>query len=155
MKIGEGKWRKFILNDKVQKYFMNRILKIIFLDLESMCMSVLPACTYVHHIHTWCPWRPEEVVWVPGTGVTMWVLGIKPGSSERTIGVLNHWAILTAPNLLTFCVCEELVGGDKVALCIPSWYGAHYVAKQASNLQRSVCLYLQSATIKGMCHHKH
>lgn len=48
---------------------MNKTLKINFLDLESMCMSVLPACTYVHHMHTWCPWRPEEVVWVPRTGV--------------------------------------------------------------------------------------
>jgi hypothetical protein len=36
-----------------------------------------------------CPWKSEEGIRSPGTGVpdplqaTKWVLGIKPGSSER------------------------------------------------------------------------
>ena len=30
----------------------------------------LPTHMYVHHTHTWCPWRPEEEVKPPEIGVT-------------------------------------------------------------------------------------
>jgi hypothetical protein len=33
-------------------------------------MNVLPACTYVCHMHDWYPWRPEEIIRAPETGVT-------------------------------------------------------------------------------------
>lgn len=33
-------------------------------------MCVLPTYKYVHHMHTWCPWRSEENVGSPGTIVT-------------------------------------------------------------------------------------
>jgi hypothetical protein len=39
-----------------------------------MYMSVLSACVSVHHMHAWCPQRPEEGIGSPGTGVTMWLL---------------------------------------------------------------------------------
>lgn len=32
-------------------------------------MSVLSACVYVHHVHTWCLRRLEEDPGRPGTGV--------------------------------------------------------------------------------------
>lgn len=35
-----------------------------------MSRSVLPACTYVYHIHAWHPQRSEETVRSTGTGVT-------------------------------------------------------------------------------------
>lgn len=35
-----------------------------------MCMHVLPANMFVHHMHVWYPWRPEEGIVCPGTRVT-------------------------------------------------------------------------------------
>lgn len=32
-------------------------------------MDVLPAHMYVHHVHAWCPWRSEDEVGFPKTGV--------------------------------------------------------------------------------------
>ena len=57
-----------------------------------MCMSVLPACMYVHHVHAWCPKRSEEDPGSPETGVTgsCKELGIKPRSSARAASALNH-----------------------------------------------------------------
>lgn len=34
-----------------------------------MCMGVLAVCTFVHHLHAYCPWRPEESMGSPGTGI--------------------------------------------------------------------------------------
>lgn len=33
-------------------------------------MVILPECVFVSHIGAWCPWRPEEGVRCPWTGVT-------------------------------------------------------------------------------------
>lgn len=30
------------------------------LCLYFIYMSFLTTCIYVHHVHTWCPWRPED-----------------------------------------------------------------------------------------------
>lgn len=35
-----------------------------------MCTGVLPLCLPIHHMHAWCPQRPEEDAGSPGTGVT-------------------------------------------------------------------------------------
>lgn len=42
------------------------VLKFLFYFI---CGSVLPAHTYVHQVHSWCPWRPEECTGSPGTGI--------------------------------------------------------------------------------------
>lgn len=35
-----------------------------------MCMSVLPACIYVYHVHAWHSQRPKESIRSTGIGVT-------------------------------------------------------------------------------------
>lgn len=35
-----------------------------------MCMSVWAASMSMYHMHAWCPWKAEEGVGFPGTGVT-------------------------------------------------------------------------------------
>jgi hypothetical protein len=53
-----------------------------------MYMSVLLMCTCVHHVHTWCLWRPEDCVSSPVTGVTD---GCKAASGcweQNLVGVL-------------------------------------------------------------------
>ena len=53
-----------------------------------MCLCVLPACMYVHHVCSWCLWRPEEHIcsskleWQTVVGCHMDV-GTEPGSSTR------------------------------------------------------------------------
>jgi hypothetical protein len=39
-----------------------------FIYFYLMCMNVLPPCMYVHHMHAWCPQRPEEGIECPETG---------------------------------------------------------------------------------------
>ena len=58
-------------------------------------MGVLPTCMSVHHVHSWCPQRPEDSVKSSGTGATddckpLWKLGIDSGSSGRADSTLNH-----------------------------------------------------------------
>lgn len=60
-----------------------------------MHMDVLPEGISVYHLCAWCPWRPEEGIRCPVTGVPdgfepMEVLGIDPWSSGRATSVLNH-----------------------------------------------------------------
>ena len=42
----------------------------LFKSLNFMCMNVLLACMYVHHVSTCCPWSSEEGIRSPGTAVT-------------------------------------------------------------------------------------
>ena len=53
-------------------------------------MSLLPACTYVHHMHAWCLQRPEAGVGSTETWAIvirhMWVLGTRSGSSQGVAG---------------------------------------------------------------------
>ena len=93
------------------------ILLVIFMELKKIyfyvfCMSVLPACTYVHHTHAWCLERPEAGVGSPETGVTvvrhMWVLGTESGSSGVAAGagalvaLVEDWgSIGVSPSSLT------------------------------------------------------
>lgn len=54
---------------------------LVILKIYFIWMNVLPSCTYVNHMHAWCPKRPEEDTKSSGTWVrrwlwvTMWVLG--------------------------------------------------------------------------------
>lgn len=43
-----------------------------------MCTSVVPACTYVHCVHAWCPCKPEEGIISSGTGATGHCKGPSP-----------------------------------------------------------------------------
>lgn len=61
-----------------------------------MCLSVLPPCMFVYHMHAWCQKSLEEEVEFLGVGITyscepfiMRVLGIEPEFSART-NVLNR-----------------------------------------------------------------
>jgi hypothetical protein len=51
-------------------YFKKLFLFKIYLFYYFVCMSVLPACMFVHHMHVWCPMRSEEGAGVPGIGVS-------------------------------------------------------------------------------------
>lgn len=57
----------------------------LFLDLFQFKLGIhmcVPLCEYVHVSAGACPWRPEDVIWSPGAGVTsvcelisvLWVL---------------------------------------------------------------------------------
>ena len=52
------------------------------------------------------------------TAVTMWVLGIEPGTSRGAVYTLNHWAIFPDPGRIYFCltVSENLAHGLLVSL---------------------------------------
>lgn len=58
---------------------------------------VLPVCMSAHYACAWYPWKPEEGVWSPGTGVSdrepprgCWE--IEPKSSAGAASALNHRA---------------------------------------------------------------
>ena len=50
----------------------------------------LPACVYVYHASTWCPWRPEEDTGFPRTGVI--------GAYELPCG---YWTFCKTSNTLS------------------------------------------------------
>lgn len=67
----------------------------------TMCMNVLPACMYVHHMDARCPWKSEEGIGSPGTGVTGSELHVHAGNPIQVLGratyVLNCWTNSLAP----------------------------------------------------------
>lgn len=69
-----------------------------------MCLSIVFACMSVDHIPSWCPWRLQEGIRFPGTGVTngrgsMWVLGIEHESCARAASALNCWLSVQPPRM--------------------------------------------------------
>lgn len=59
-----------------------------------MCLSVLAALVYVHHMHAWCPRRPQETIEFPGAGLTdrcavLGMLRIELRSSASAVSVLR------------------------------------------------------------------
>lgn len=59
-----------------------------------MCVSVLPACLLMYHVHAGCLQWPEEGIIFPRIGVKdscepPWILGIKPGSSVKVVSALG------------------------------------------------------------------
>lgn len=76
----------FLLSFKKKKFY-------------ALCEGVWPAFISVHHMHAWCPWRPEQAVRFPWTRVTdgwmlLWVLGIEPRSCRRAAGHLSSPSLL-------------------------------------------------------------
>lgn len=65
--------------------------------------SILPTCVSVHPVHNWCPWKPEEIIRFPRTGVRdsceppcgCWE--IEPRCS-RVVSALNSWVISPVPS---------------------------------------------------------
>ena len=51
----------------------------------------------------------------------------------------------------TFCLFVCLFFQDRFSLCSFGYLGTHFVDRLTSNSQRSVCLGLRSARIKGLC----
>jgi hypothetical protein len=41
----------------------------IYIFLYFVCLSFLPTCVSVYHMHSWCPWKPEGGFRSPGTRV--------------------------------------------------------------------------------------
>lgn len=58
-------------------------------------MGILPVCMYVHQVHDWCPWRQEEGVDYPRTGVTD-DCEPKCVSWELNMGLFNCQAVSSA-----------------------------------------------------------
>lgn len=76
-------------------------------------ICVLPACLYVHYVHTWWPQRKEEGVGSAATGVTdgyelaaMWLLGNELKSSA--------WEPLSQ--------CPSLIQFHLFIVWIPAWH---------------------------------
>ena len=61
-------WRQEVKTGSFPLLFS--VLSLFVNLLFIMPVSVLPACTSVSHVDTWCPRRPEENARPPGTGVT-------------------------------------------------------------------------------------
>lgn len=71
-----------------------------------MYVDVLLACTYVHHMHFWFPWKLEEGIgelelelWMIVNYV--WMVGIEHRSSTGA-SVLNHQTFLPSPLIFLF-----------------------------------------------------
>lgn len=71
-------------------------------------MRVLPACLYIHWVHTWYPRRLEKGVGFLRTSVTfwatVWVLGTKPKSSAGVASFLWCWDISPATYFIIIVV---------------------------------------------------
>lgn len=61
-----------------------------------MCMSIFPACMYVHHMACLVPLEVRKGWWIPSSRsygwvkATMWVLGVDPEFSAGATSALNH-----------------------------------------------------------------
>jgi hypothetical protein len=103
----------------------------LFIFKGFMCF----VCIYVCYIYAWYPQKPEESTGTSGSGVTD--SGEPPcRSGTRASRALHHWAISADPAHLfcfVFCFLRQ----------------SHCVALLA--LQRSACLCLLCAEIKGVC----
>jgi hypothetical protein len=109
-------------------------------------------------VHVWCahvcrcPLRPAGGGRVPEVGGT--------DSCEPPNMVLgaNLWSLQEQQVLLTsesslWPLNDIFVYWVKVALCSPGCSGTPIKTRLPLNSKRSICLYLASARIKGMCHH--
>jgi hypothetical protein len=72
----------------------------------------LPACTFVHHMCTWLPWRWGEGVRSLGTGVSRGCelpcdIGSEPWSTARS-NAINHWLI--SPVLFIIIIIFNVYG---------------------------------------------
>jgi hypothetical protein len=83
-----------------------------------VCMSVLPACMYVHHKCVLCPRRPEEGIGSLGSGVMDGCEKIKPESSQEHQVLLTTVSFFQTWNLslsLSLSVSLSL----SLSLCLP------------------------------------
>lgn len=62
--MGENHQGKSQVAQREMKVYIS-VLKdfnFCFMHMNKTCMHV--ACMSVHHVHAWCPQRPEKVVWI-------------------------------------------------------------------------------------------
>lgn len=50
-------------------FFVVVLLFGFFFSTSYLCMGVLPSYVSVHHVHAWCPYKPEERVRSPKTRI--------------------------------------------------------------------------------------
>lgn len=50
-------------------YLLHHLPSLVSFFLNFMCMDVLLECMSMYNMHPWCPWRPEEGMGSPETGV--------------------------------------------------------------------------------------
>lgn len=67
----------------------------VYLNKLILCVCVLSECMLLYHARVLFLWRPEKEAWFPKTGDdrqmpdAIWVIRIKPGTSERADRALN------------------------------------------------------------------
>ena len=121
-----------------------------------MCVGVLPAYMFAHHLWAWCPWSPESGIGCSGTRVTdscelpydCWESN--PGPVEKQ-SVHLPLTYLSSPKIFCLFAFLFFVFRDRVSLYSP---GTHSVDQPGwPRTRKSAYLLLPSAGIKGMGHH--
>jgi hypothetical protein len=85
-----------------------------------MCMSILLACMYVHHMCDQCPWRSQEDISSPGTGVMDGCeLRAESWAYTRAINAVNHYVISLAPGNLS--LKHQIIGNTQMFLAFWFW----------------------------------
>jgi hypothetical protein len=121
----------------------------VFLE-RFICFIVLLECVSVYHMCAWCPWKSEEALGSPWTGIMdtsemsrgCWKLNLGP--MQKQVSHLSHSLIL----FLLF------VFWDRVSLCSSGCPGTH-CGDQAGLKLKEIHLPLpsQCCGIKGVYHH--
>lgn len=100
-----------------------------------MYINILPTCMTVYHVHAQFKQRPEEGSGPSGNGVktllwaSMWLLGIEPKSSGRTVSAFKCCAITPAPRR-HFLYCGGIQYTLELLLKI-----IHILARHSSGIQ--------------------
>lgn len=123
-------------------------------------------CMYmsVDHVCAWCPWRPEEGVRYPGTGVNSLLIACKllygclELNPRRAASAVSHWA--TPPNPLPyFCVRISywtwtlLIQAEQAPACPPpgSACFCHLVLSYRHSLPHLAFVWMLGTQIQGLC----
>lgn len=60
-------------------------------------MNVLPGCMSLHHVCALCPWRPEDSIGQPGTGVTNVSRCVSGGTQTQVFRKSSQCSYLLSP----------------------------------------------------------
>lgn len=100
-----------------------------FVDYFIKCVSVLPVCMYVHHMHAWCLQRSGEGIRASGTEGTNsceppWA-GTEQGSSEVSSLQSYHLSSLVTRSFLTSVAPSHFtfLNSSMLKPIISSWLG--------------------------------
>lgn len=139
--------------------------KLKFLNYYCIYMSIVliflfSGCMSVNHVHDWCLWGPEEGVrsleleFLMVVGL-LWVLGLEPGSSIKTVNALNSWApAQVAPIFVEHLAkfLEKIVYNENslYGFCIVGIYSS-MLSRQGSSVTFSVDIWLQRKKFNEIC----